>query len=152
MCLADVPRQIWDGPIVYTLGGLSGNSSGFGNESLVPFFSDMVDRIKADTYFTPTAEWTECADPGTPLACPMEWARDTNKWNCDYAFSQIYNGTDLYSSGYAEGAWPIAEIQMAKAVLRTATWFNKLVEGCFHEREVILDLNPSWVDGPGGGN
>lgn len=124
----------------------------FSRESIDPFFSNMVDRIRNDTYFTPTAEWTACTSPGTPLACPIAWARDSNEWNCDYAFSQVNNGTDLRTSGYAEGAWPIAEIQMAKAVLRTATWFNKIVENCFHDREVILDLNPSWVGGPSGGS
>lgn len=66
-------------------------------------------------------------------------------------YSQAFNGTDVATSGYAEGAYPIVEIQVAKAALRMATWFNKLVDGRYKEREVILRLNPSWVGGPAGG-
>lgn len=81
----------------------------------------------------------------------MEWARDTNEWTCDYVYSQIFNGTDLATSGYAKGAYPIVEIQTAKAAVRMAAWFNKLVDGTYKEREVIFSLNPSWVLGPAGG-
>ncbi|CRK42854.1 hypothetical protein BN1723_016073, partial [Verticillium longisporum] len=144
-------RQIWDGRIVYSL---AGNVTGFPNTTIQPFFSDMVDRIRADTYFVPTRDWLSCTDPSTPLACPLEWARDANQWNCDYAFSQNTNASDLRTSGYAEGAWPIAELQIAKAVLRIATWFNKLADCNFKDREVILDPWPmkAWLGGPNAGN
>jgi hypothetical protein len=112
----------------------------------------MVKRIKQDNFFSPTSEWVSCTDPSTPVPCAISWARDTNEWTCDYVYSQIFNGTDLATSGYAEGAWPIVEIQTAKAALRMATWFNKLVDGLYKEREVILDTVPSWVLGPSEGN
>ncbi|KAG7130797.1 Nuclease S1 like protein [Verticillium longisporum] len=144
-------HAIWDGRIVYSL---AGNVTGFPNTTIQPFFSDMVDRIRADTYFVPTRDWLSCTDPSTPLACPLEWARDANQWNCDYAFSQNTNASDLRTSGYAEGAWPIAELQIAKAVLRIATWFNKLADCNFKDREVILDPWPmkAWLGGPNAGN
>ncbi|KAM0335821.1 hypothetical protein ACHAQA_000871 [Verticillium albo-atrum] len=143
-------HSIWDGRIVYSLAKVSS----FSNATIQPFFSAMVDRIKADTYFSATRDWVSCTDPSTPLACPLEWARDANQWNCDYAFSQDTNATDLRTSGYAEGAWPIAEIQIAKAVLRIATWFNKLADCEFKDREVVLDVwpAPSWLGGPNAGN
>jgi hypothetical protein len=111
----------------------------------------MVSRIRKDDYFVPTAEWLSCTSPSTPSGCAMVWARDTNEWTCDYVYSQIFNGTDLATSGYAEGAWPIVEIQTAKAALRMATWFNRLVDGLYKEREVVLELVPSWIEGPAGG-
>ncbi|KAH6689442.1 nuclease P1 [Plectosphaerella plurivora] len=140
-------HAIWDGRIVYSLA----NVTAFPTTGIAPFFTKLVEKIRADTFFTPVDEWTRCTTPGTPLACPIAWARDSNEWNCDYAFSQVTNAPDLLTSGYAEGAWPIVEIQMAKAALRTATWFNRLVENCFHERDVIYQPNPSWVGGPNGG-
>lgn len=40
------------------------------------------------------------------------------------------NGTtDLAESGYAEGAYPIVEMQVSKAAVRLAAWLNRLVEG-----------------------
>lgn len=111
----------------------------------------MVRRLHADNYFIPTSEMAACTNPGTPQGCAMAWARDTNEWTCDYVYSQIFNSTDLATSGYSEGAWPIVEVQAAKAALRMATWFNKLVDGTYKEREVILDTVPSWVGGPQNG-
>lgn len=140
-------HAIWDGRIVYTLANVTKFSTG----GIDPYFENLVERLRADTLFVPRAEMTACSDPGTPTACALAWARDANEWNCDYAFSQDFNATDLLTSGYAAGAWPIAEIQIAKAIVRIATWFNKLVENCYHERDVVLDLVPSWVGGPNSG-
>lgn len=82
----------------------------------------------------------------------MEWARDTNGWTCDYVYSQIFNGTNLATSGYAEGAFPIVELQVSKAALRLAAWLNALVVGNYNmNREVILRTNPSWLLGAAAG-
>lgn len=139
--------QVWDGAIIYSLGGVTT----FGNETLHPFFSKMVRRLHSDNYFIPTSEMISCTNPGTPQACAMNWARDTNEWTCDYVYSQIFNGTDLATSGYSKGAYPIVEVQTAKAAIRMATWFNKLVEGSYRERDVFFETVPSWVLGPMGG-
>ncbi|KAI0430734.1 nuclease P1 [Xylaria sp. FL1042] len=140
-------HAIWDGAIIYQLAGVQT----FKNDTLQPFFKNMVSRIRQDNFFIPTADWISCTDPGRATGCSLIWARDTNEWTCDYVYSQIFNNTDVATSGYAEGAYPIVEIQVAKAALRMATWFNKLVDGHYKERETILRLNPSWIGGPSGG-
>ncbi|KAI0394853.1 nuclease P1 [Xylariaceae sp. FL0594] len=140
-------HAIWDGAIIYQLAGVTR----FNNDTLQPFFETIVSRIKKDNFFVPVSDWLSCVDPGRPSGCALAWARDTNEWTCDYVYSQMFNGTDVATSGYAEGAYPIVEVQAAKAVLRMATWFNRLVDGLYHDREVITRLNPSWVGGPAGG-
>ena len=75
----------------------------------------------------------------------MEWAVDSNIWNCDYVYSQDFSAPDLKTSGSFAGAYPIVEIQMSKAAYRLATWLNALVDGRYDkEREVILRVNPAW--------
>ncbi|KAI1307116.1 nuclease P1 [Xylaria venustula] len=140
-------HAIWDGAIIYQLAGVTS----FKNDTIQPYFKKIVSRIQQDNFFIPTADWVSCTDPGRATGCSLVWARDTNDWTCDYVYSQVFNGTDVATSGYAEGAYPIVEIQVAKAALRMATWFNKLVDGHYKERETILRLNPSWVGGPSGG-
>jgi len=136
---------VWDGYIIYSDAGVTG----FSNQSISPFFESLANRIKADTFFEPTAKWLSCTDPSTPLECALDWARDTNSWTCDYVYSQIFNGTNLLTSGYAEGAYPIVEIQTSKAALRLATWLNRLVGGEYKiGRQVILQTTPSWLLGP----
>ncbi|MCJ1310074.1 hypothetical protein MMC25_003735 [Agyrium rufum] len=141
-------HAVWDGSIIYS----DANVTRFSNTSLDPFMSGLVSRIKADTFFEPTSEWISCIDPSTPTNCALEWARDTNSWTCDYVYSQIFNGTDLLTSGYASGAYPIVELQVSKAALRLGTWLNTLVSGNYDmSRQVILRTNPSWVLGPDAG-
>ncbi|PGG97785.1 hypothetical protein AJ79_09083 [Helicocarpus griseus UAMH5409] len=121
----------------------------FSNKTIDPYFSDLLSRTRKDTFFSPTHEWLACSDPSTPVACALAWARDSNAWTCDYVFSQIFNGTDLLESGYASGAFPIVRLQVSKGALRLGTWLNRIVEDWYKkDREVILQTNPSWVDGP----
>jgi S1/P1 Nuclease len=140
--------QVWDGAILYSAAGVTG----FSNTTLSPFFSSLGSRITADTFFEPTAKWLSCVDPSTPTECAMEWARDANSWTCDYLYSQIFNGTNLLTSGYAQGAYPIVELQVSKAALRLASWLNALVAGKYNmDREIILRTNPSWLLGTAAG-
>ncbi|KAH7052193.1 nuclease PA3 [Macrophomina phaseolina] len=143
-------HAVWDGEIIYSDAGVSI----FPNASIQPFFADnLLPRIHADAFPEPTADWLHCADPATPIACALEWARDSNAWTCDYVYSQQFNGTDLATSGYAEGAFPIVELQVSKAALRLGTWLNRLVEGTYDGgREVVLQTTPSWVGGPNEGS
>ncbi|KAL8283409.1 hypothetical protein RQP46_005819 [Phenoliferia psychrophenolica] len=141
-------HSVWDGKIIYTLA----NVTLFPNTSIAPFFESTVSKIKDDLFFEPTASWLSCVDPSTPLGCALEWARESNAWTCDYVYSQIFNGTDLATSGYATGAGPIVELQTAKAGLRVAVWLNAIVKGDYNKaRKVILFNNPSWVLGPDDG-
>jgi len=138
----------WDGYIIYA----DANVTKFSNETIDPFMSGLVSKIDADGFFEPTADWTACTDVSTPVKCALDWARDTNSWTCDYVYSQIFNGTDLATSGYAVGAYPIVELQVSKAALRLGTWLNSLVNGNYDMgREVILSNVPSWLLGPDAG-
>jgi hypothetical protein len=79
--------------------------------------------------------WLACSDPATAEKCATGWATESNRWTCDYVYSQIDNGTDLGTNGYALGAVPIVELQISKAALRLGTWLNKLV-GSAHEADM----------------
>jgi hypothetical protein len=136
-----VLHSIWDGAIIYS----AANKSSFSNMTIDPYFTALAKRVKKDNFFTPTSKWLACTDPATPVACAMEWAADSNIWNCDYVYSQDFTKPDLKTSGYFEGAYPIVEIQMSKAALRLGTWLNALVAEKYNtEREVILRVNPAW--------
>ena len=138
-----VLHSIWDGAIIYS----RSNKTSFSNQTIDPYFEGLVKRIKDDDFFEPTAKWTSCTDPATPVACAMEWAADSNLWNCDYVYSQDFTKPDLQKSGYFEGAYPIVELQISKAALRLATWLNNLVEEKYDKkREVLLRVNPAWKE------
>jgi hypothetical protein len=57
-------------------------------------------------------------------------------------YSQITNGSDLGTDGYALGAVPIVELQISKAAYRLGTWLNKLVAGVedVEKKGEILEL------------
>jgi hypothetical protein len=123
----------------------------FPNATIQPFFSTLVSRIRSDNFSVPTAEWIACSDPSTPVKCAFSWALESNAWTCDYVYSHEINGTDLATSGYATGAFPIVELQISKAVLRLGTWLNNLVASEYDgARSVVLQTNPSWLLGPDG--
>lgn len=71
--------------------------------------------------------WLAYSDPSKAVECATRWARESNKWTCDYVYSRVNTSSDLAADGYAAGAVPIAELQISKAALRLATWLNKLV-------------------------
>jgi hypothetical protein len=81
--------------------------------------------------------WLACSDPSTPIECATKWARESNKWTCDYVYSRVSNTTDLLEDGYAMGGVSIVEVQISKAALRLATWLNKLVESVDEVREFV---------------
>ena len=86
--------------------------------------------------------WLSCTDPATPEECATSWAKESNKWDCDYVYSRVRNDTDLGIDGYAVGAVPIVELQMSKAAFRLGTWLNKLVEGAKNvaKEEEVMEL------------
>jgi hypothetical protein len=88
-----------------------------------------VSRIRKSDFTPLPTLWLACTDPFTPEECATTWAKESNKWDCDYVYSKIHNGSDLGTDGYADGAVPIVELQMSKAALRLGTWLNKLVKG-----------------------
>jgi hypothetical protein len=102
---------------------------GFSNLSIDPFFEVLVSRIRRDMFFESPYMWLSCSDPTTPISCATVWARESNTWDCEYVYKKLDNTTDLATSGYTEGAFPIIELQISKAAFRLATWLNKLVDG-----------------------
>ncbi|OJD21781.1 hypothetical protein ACJ73_06876 [Blastomyces percursus] len=138
-------HSVWDTAIITADAKVD---NGFSDQTIDPYFSKLLSRIKSDNFYIPTQEWAECTDPSTPIACALAWSRDANALTCDYVFSQVFNGTDLLESGYASGAFPIVQLQVSKSALRLATWLNRLVGGWYRDREVILETHPSWVLGP----
>ncbi|CAD0089603.1 unnamed protein product [Aureobasidium mustum] len=119
------------------------SEGGFPNTTIQPFFKHLVSRIQEDDFSIPSSEWIACSDPSRPLECALSWARDSNALNCDYVFSRAVKDVDLATSGYATGAFPIVELQTSKAILRIATWLNRLV-AADHDREggVVLQTEP----------
>ncbi|KAI4852040.1 nuclease PA3 [Aureobasidium sp. EXF-8845] len=140
-------HAVWDGYIVYA----DANVTSFPNSTIQPFFQHLLSRIQKDDFEIPSSEWISCTDPSRSLECALSWARDSNALNCDYVYSQNINGTDLATSGYATGAFPIVELQMSKAILRLGTWLNRLVDGDHHDSGVVLQTDPSWLTDPSHG-
>jgi hypothetical protein len=124
--------QVWDHYIPYA----DANVTYFGSRYLHHFFEGLVSRIRKDLFFEAPYMWLSCSDPETPEACATRWARESNAWTCDYVYNNVDNQTDLATSGYTVGAFPIVELQISKAALRLATWLNKLVEGSAKYRPV----------------
>ncbi|KAF2174889.1 nuclease PA3 [Zopfia rhizophila CBS 207.26] len=140
-------HAVWDGYIPYS----DANVTQFSNLSISPFFTSLVSRIRENNFSEPTSQWLSCTDPSAPLACAFAWARESNALTCNYVYNRPLNNTDLATSGYAEGAYPIVELQISKAALRLGTWLNRLVERRYNPNgQVILKTNPSWADGSSG--
>ncbi|KAF2006737.1 nuclease PA3 [Amniculicola lignicola CBS 123094] len=116
-------HSVWDGLIIYEDARVLER---FSNTSLDPFFGSLVSRIHTDDFFQPTYEWLSCMNTVDPLPCALHWAEESNAWTCSYVYKGLDHTTDLATSGYAEMAFPIVELQVSKAALRLATWLNSL--------------------------
>ena len=102
-------NQVWYGASAHQLA----NMTTFSNTSLAAWPTALVHKIERDT-FVAKAAWLASVDFSTPLA----WAHSSNAWTCNYLFAQIFNGTDPATSGYASGAYPVVELQVARAPAR----------------------------------
>ncbi|KAI4680389.1 uncharacterized protein J4E84_008037 [Alternaria hordeiaustralica] len=132
-------NKVWDGYIPYFAANVD---HPFSHESIDPFFSGLVSRIRKDQFYSAPYMWLSCTDPSSPEECATSWAKESNKWDCDYVWSRVTNDTDLGTNGYAAGAVPIVELQISKAALRLGTWLNNLVEGAKPtvEEEEMMEL------------
>lgn len=119
-------HAVWDGYIPYVAANVS---HPFSNQSIAPFFSGLVSRIRKDQFYEAPYMWTACTDPAKAIECATRWAHESNQWTCDYVYSRVNQSVDLAKDGYAFGAVPIVELQISKAALRLATWLNNLVGG-----------------------
>ncbi|CAI6339779.1 unnamed protein product [Periconia digitata] len=119
-------HAVWDGYIPYLAANVS---EPFSNQSIAPFFSNLVSRIRKDQFYEAPYMWTACTDPARSVECATRWATESNQWTCDYVYSRVNQSADLAEDGYAFGAVSIVELQISKAALRLATWLNNLVDG-----------------------
>lgn len=79
----------------------------------------------------------ECSDIKRALKCPMIWAIETNRLNCDFVFKngiEWLEHNDLGGDYYEEAA-PIVEAQILKAGIRLAVWLNALAADRASSRE-----------------
>ncbi|KAJ6029542.1 uncharacterized protein N7446_011107 [Penicillium canescens] len=70
----------------------------------------------------------ECSDTKKPLKCPLIWATESNRLNCDFVFKkgvEWLGNNDLGEEYYDEAA-PVVEAQILKAGIRLAGWLNAL--------------------------
>lgn len=125
-------KQVWDGYIPYYAANVS---SPFSNQSIDPFFTNLLGRIRKDQFYEAPYMWLACSDPSTPEECASVWAAESNRWTCDYVYKHVHNETDLGTDGYALGAVPIVELQISKAAYRLGAWMNKLIDAVKSENK-----------------
>jgi hypothetical protein len=126
--------QVWDGYIPYYAANVS---KPFSTQSIDPFFSNLVLRIRKDLFYEAPYMWLACSDASTAEKCAAGWATESNRWTCDYVYKHASNDTDLGTNGYAFGAVPIVELQISKAAYRLGTWLNNLVDDVRVESEIL---------------
>lgn len=124
---------MWDHYIPYFAANATTH---FSNQSIAPFFEYLVSRIRKDLFWEAPYMWLACSEPSKAVECATQWARESNKWTCDYVYSRVNQANDLATDGYAVGGVPIVELQISKAALRLATWLNKLVR---ENRQAAVD-------------
>ncbi|KAF5361625.1 hypothetical protein D9758_007376 [Tetrapyrgos nigripes] len=137
-------HSLWDSKLVEKL--VDENFSG----SVTDWAGSLVDRIRSGNFTEESASWVECSSTTTPasrkrtvkedvkfflhpraitpLECPLEWAKDSNKLDCSFVFTYD-QFDDLCTSSYYNDAVPLIETQIAKAGYRLAAWLNVLFDG-----------------------
>jgi len=76
------------------------------------------------------AKWTSCLKGGAnaALACPTEWASDSNEMNCNTVWPAYDNDSSQnFGETYYDENIEVAEQQIVKAGVRMAAWFDKFV-------------------------
>jgi hypothetical protein len=111
-------HSVWDTKLVEKL--ISSNY----NSKVTIWASALVEKIKSGEYADSAEAWGSCtSNNGTD--CQLQWAEDSNKFDCSYVFNYA-DFDDLCDSDYYTGAVPIIEEQVAKQGYRLAAWLNSL--------------------------
>lgn len=143
-------HSVWDTDIPHKINGMKDKPKH--NDEKEPAMKWAAKLLKSHGLRPLQAE---CFDTKRPLQCPMIWATETNRLNCDFVFKngvEWLENNDLGGEYYDEAA-PIVETQILKAGIRLAGWLNALAtdrasskeassRGCFHGQygEVRNDL------------
>lgn len=77
-------------------------------------FVDYLNKKFNETHF-----WTNCDF----FECAREWANESAKIACEYAYKSVENGSELGNEYYNRN-FPIVEEQLMKAAVRLAMLFN----------------------------
>jgi hypothetical protein len=94
----------------------------------------------------------ECSDTKKPSKCPMIWATETNRLNCDFVFKKGVEWLENNNLGgeYYDEAAPVVEAQILKAGIRLAGWLNALAadrpswERCNRQYGKVRNRLRSW--------
>ncbi|KAJ5578876.1 hypothetical protein N7450_007743 [Penicillium hetheringtonii] len=133
-------HSVWDTDIPHKINGMKDKPKH--NDEKEPAMKWAAKLLKSHGLRPLQAE---CFDTKRPLQCPMIWATETNRLNCDFVFKngvEWLENNDLGGEYYDEAA-PIVETQILKAGIRLAGWLNALAtdrasskeassRGCFH--------------------
>ncbi|EME83179.1 uncharacterized protein MYCFIDRAFT_188290 [Pseudocercospora fijiensis CIRAD86] len=115
-------HQTWDRWILYAG---TDRPNGFADDKIDPYFQGLYERIRREQngkvgFREPIDDWAICNwDIERGTYCPEKWAQSSNAIVCDYAYGRYVNGSDVYKDGYAEGAFHIIELQLAKGKRRS---------------------------------
>lgn len=90
-------------------------------------------------------QWAKCANTTGPV-CPDEWANESSQLACQYAYTdnngnRIETGFSL-GTPYYDYAYPVIDMQLAKAGIRLAATFNSLYAGL---TEALKSNKPSHL-------
>jgi len=92
------------------------------DNSVTNYANSLIQRIQSGDLQSQAPSWISCVNPTekldsratiSPLECPIEWARDSNAYDCSYVFTYTA-GSDLATTSYYTGAIPIIDVQLAK--------------------------------------
>lgn len=116
-------HSVWDTDIPHKLNGLKHSLKH--NEEKEPAVK-WAEKLFQSQGLRPLH--AECSDIKRPLKCPMIWATETNRLNCDFV---LKNGVEWLANEdlggqYYDEAVPIVEAQILKAGIRLAVWLNAL--------------------------
>ena len=118
-------HSAWDTQMVEKAAGGPNSTN-----TLNSFSDTLIARIDGGSYADEKASWVSCVDISSNEAssnCALNFAQDSNSYNCQYVLKTDEDGQELDSSYYT-GAEPIIEVQIAKGGYRLAAWINALAQ------------------------
>lgn len=116
-------HSVWDTEIPHKLNGLKHKPKHNGEKEPAVRWAENLFQSQG---LRPLQ--AECSDIKKPLKCPMIWATETNRLNCDFVFKNGVEWLTDHDLGgeYYKGAAPVVEAQILKAGIRLAAWLNAL--------------------------
>ncbi|EJU05564.1 nuclease Le1 [Dacryopinax primogenitus] len=107
------------------------------DNSVTTYANSLISRIKSGDLTSEAPSWITCVNPTEKLSsrasidsleCPIEWARDSNAYDCSFVFTYTKR-SDLAETSYYTDAIPIIDVQLAKGGYRLAAWLHTIFDG-----------------------